>query len=165
MVPTSGMDFPANLGHDRKTAHIGCLALIGGHAQGGIAFEMFDRAEALLMAQFDVFDRHIVLLVQPRPRRAFTYQNGVLTWRVLGSGDVYALMPMLVQRPRAERLCKAACVLKSPFAAPATVMPGGRCRRDKGCKSPFQVGRPRWWQVMWTLGFHPPETPKRTTSA
>ena len=52
-------------GHDRKAAHVGRLALIGGHAQRGVAFEVLDRAEAFLMGQFHVLDGHIVLLIQP----------------------------------------------------------------------------------------------------
>ena len=56
---TSGMR------HNCQTQNIRCFALIGGHTQSGIAFKMFNRTEIFLMRQFDIFDRHIILLVNP----------------------------------------------------------------------------------------------------
>ena len=68
--------FARQLCHNRKPAHIGGLALICGHAQRGVAFEVFNADEIFLMGQFDVFYRHVVLLIEPsavatfyRPKR------------------------------------------------------------------------------------------------
>ena len=51
--------------HHRKRGDIGGLALIGGHAQRGPAFQMFNRAHVFLMGERDVLDRDIVLKIDP----------------------------------------------------------------------------------------------------
>ncbi len=49
VVPVSAMRLAADFGHHRQTENIGCLALIGRHAKGCIAFQMLDRAKTFLM--------------------------------------------------------------------------------------------------------------------
>ena len=56
---------PGQFGHDGEAYDVGGFALIGRHAKRGVAFQMFDRAEAFLMRKLDVFDGDIVLLVDP----------------------------------------------------------------------------------------------------
>ena len=65
MVPVCGDGLAGQFGHHRKAQHVAGLALIGGHAQRGVAFQMFDRDEAFLLGQLHILDRHIVLLIDP----------------------------------------------------------------------------------------------------
>ena len=44
---------------------IGQFALVGGHAQGGVALGMFDRLVAFARGKLHVRDFHIVLIIQP----------------------------------------------------------------------------------------------------
>ena len=48
-------------GQTPQSGHIAELALIGGHAQSGVAFEMFDRAIAFGPSQIDIGQCHIIL--------------------------------------------------------------------------------------------------------
>ena len=53
------------IGQHSQRPDIRVLALIGGHALGGVTLHMFDRAEILGRCLFDVFHRHIVLEIEP----------------------------------------------------------------------------------------------------
>ena len=68
--------FASQLRHNCEPAHIGRLALICGHAQRGVAFEMFNADEIFLMGQFDVFNRHVILLIEPSAVAAFDSPKG-----------------------------------------------------------------------------------------
>ena len=46
---------------DLQTVEVGCLALVGRHAVGGVPLDMLDRAKALTHRQLDVLCRHIIL--------------------------------------------------------------------------------------------------------
>ncbi len=54
------------LGHDRLADDRAGLALIGGHAQRGVAFQMLERAESLLLGKGDVLCGDVVLKVDER---------------------------------------------------------------------------------------------------
>ena len=59
--------------------------------------------------------------------------------------------------------CKADDRPKTPSAAPATRMPSGSTPPGTNARiSSFQTGLPRWWQVRWTVGFHPPDTARQS---
>ena len=60
-----GNRLAGQFGHDRQSQHIRRAALVSGHAKRGIALEMFNGAEILLMRQLHILDGHIVLLVEP----------------------------------------------------------------------------------------------------
>ena len=84
-------EITVKVGSVDEAAHVRCLSLIRGHAQCGIALKMLDRAEALLVAEFHIFDGHIVLLIQPStvaplniPER-FEVYGGVLRLRHSGT--------------------------------------------------------------------------------
>ncbi len=63
--------FAREFRHDGKAKDVGGFALIGGHAEGGVALQVFDRGKVFLLGQFDVFDGDIVLLIQPGAALAF----------------------------------------------------------------------------------------------
>ena len=52
-------------GHERQRRHVGRLALIGGHAQRGIAFQMFGCAKILAMGLRDILGGHVILEIHP----------------------------------------------------------------------------------------------------
>ena len=51
--------------HDGQSQNIGGFALVCGHAERGVAFEVLDTDIAFLVGEFHVFDRHIVLEIDP----------------------------------------------------------------------------------------------------
>ena len=61
--PDFGNTGAAGLGHDGKAVDVGGLALVGGHAEGGVALQVLDRLEALALGQAHVLSRHVVLQV------------------------------------------------------------------------------------------------------
>ncbi len=146
--------FAREFSHHRQAAHVGCLALIGGHAQCGVAFEMLDRTKALLVAELDVFDGHIVLLVKPRAAAPSTYQNGVMlvgassACGIFGARAFDAKVAWIAAAAFAP-VVNAACGRKVACRGSGD----GHARRQfalgtKAAMSSFHVGRPRWWQVM-----------------
>ena len=48
---------PGALGHQREAVDVGGLALVGGHAERRVAFQVLDRAEALALGELDVGGR------------------------------------------------------------------------------------------------------------
>ena len=66
-----GNGLAGEFGHHGNAQHIAGLALIGRHAQRGIAFQVFNGGEVFLVGQLHILDRHIVLLVDPRAALAF----------------------------------------------------------------------------------------------
>ena len=61
MVPASGIVDAAQLRHDRKRVDVGGLALVGAHAERGVALQMLDRLVAFLMRELHVLGGHVVL--------------------------------------------------------------------------------------------------------
>ena len=53
--------------HRREAVDIGGLALIGRHAERGVALQVLDRDVALAGRERDVLQRHVVLEVDPAP--------------------------------------------------------------------------------------------------
>ena len=53
--------FARTFRHNRQSRYVGGFALIRGHTQRGIAFEMFNRAKPFLIGLANILDRHIVL--------------------------------------------------------------------------------------------------------
>ena len=51
------------LGHDGEARHVGGLALVGRHAERGVALQVLDRDEAFAMREAHVLGRHVVLEV------------------------------------------------------------------------------------------------------
>ena len=49
------------LGQDREAGDVRDLALVGRHAERGVALEVLDRAEALALGERDVVGGHVVL--------------------------------------------------------------------------------------------------------
>ena len=54
---------PVSLGHQREAVDVGGLALVGRHAERGVALQMLDGAEALALGQLDVARGDVVLEV------------------------------------------------------------------------------------------------------
>ncbi len=52
---------PGDVGEHGRTAEIGGLALVGRHAERGVALEMLGDAEALARGELHVGDGHVVL--------------------------------------------------------------------------------------------------------
>ena len=124
--------FACQLGHNCQPAHIGRLALICGHAQRGVAFEMFNTDKVFLMGQFDVFNGHVVLLIEPGPVAVFDGPKGrdgdgrvLRLWHVKGGGS-----KPIVTQPAGGFVCAAA-------------------QRASGGEISF--GRPRHAQGFWPL--------------
>ena len=57
-------------GEDGQPSDIGDLALVGRHAERGVALQMLDRAEAFLVGDRDILGGHVVLEVDERLRAA-----------------------------------------------------------------------------------------------
>ncbi len=54
------------LSEHRQRVQIGRLALVDGHADGGVALDVLDRDEVFAHGEIDVRDGHVVLEIQPR---------------------------------------------------------------------------------------------------
>ena len=107
-----GNTFACNLGHNRETAHVGCLALIRRHAQRRVALEVLNGFEPFLMRKLHVLDRHIVLLIQPRAFAALDIpKSGLLGRGVIGC--------WYIRRFDAKRVSRAFC----------TAVQGAICRQ------------------------------------
>ena len=61
--PACGISTPAASREPRQRGHVAGLALIGRHAERGVALEMLDRAIALAPGEIDVGGGHVVLEV------------------------------------------------------------------------------------------------------
>ena len=59
-----------HLGEDRQPRHVGHLALIGRHAERGVALQVLDRAEAFLIGERDILRRDVVLEIHEGLRAA-----------------------------------------------------------------------------------------------
>ena len=117
--------------HDGEAVDVGGSALVGRHAERGVALEMLDRAEALALGQRDIVGGDVVLEIDERLLlRAATCQSGVTAKvsssarRRISSG--LAVKPALLRRTLAglgaRRRDRRASVIV-PFAAPTTVIP------------------------------------------
>ena len=53
--------FARTFRHNRQGRDVGGFALIRGHAQRGIALEMFNRAKPFLIGLANILDRHVIL--------------------------------------------------------------------------------------------------------
>ena len=153
--------------------HVAGLALIGRHAQRGIAFQMLDgELKFSLMGQLHVLDRHIVLLVDPRPALAFMHipQGAEIA---IGASSALGRSTCLAERPSPDLSSTAiACRLTGrqsamgrqahhlPRLRPPSDRSGPPVPGTKAAISSRHSGRERWCEVMLTLGFQPPDTPK-----
>ena len=64
-------DGPAGDGsHRGKAVHVRGLALVGCHAERGVALQMLDGAEVLACCQLDILERYVVLEVDPLASRS-----------------------------------------------------------------------------------------------
>ena len=54
VTPVSAIVLPVSSAKDREARQVGGLALFGGHAERGVALEMFDRSKTLSGGEFDV---------------------------------------------------------------------------------------------------------------
>ena len=94
------------IGQNRKRGSIGVFALISGHALGGVAFHMLDRAKIFLNGLFDIFDRHIILKIKPRPPGAADIpKRGDLIGRVLHNRQRAWLDPFPQRPGQSQGLC------------------------------------------------------------
>ena len=59
-----------DLGHDREAGDVRRLALVGRHAERGVALQVLDRAEALVVGERDVLGGHVVLEIDEGLRAA-----------------------------------------------------------------------------------------------
>ena len=57
---------PGDVGQHRRAVGIGRLALVGRHAERGVALEMLGDAEALARGELHVRHRHVVLEIDER---------------------------------------------------------------------------------------------------
>ena len=148
-------------GKDGKADDAADLALIGRHAERGVALEMLDRTKALLLGKRDIVDGDVVLEIDKGlagsldpPHRRDRDRLVLGAWRrgrlgskaAIGRGRAPASAPVLRQALR----------LMAPFAAPATIMPGGAAFGTKAAMSSRHCGLPPRWQVRCSDGFQPP---------
>ena len=61
VVPTAPMIAPGDLGQHRRAVDVAGLALVGRHAERGVALEMLGDAEAFARGELHVRHRHVVL--------------------------------------------------------------------------------------------------------
>ena len=104
--------------HRGEAVDIGGLALIGRHAERGVALEVLDRDVALARGERDVLQRHVVLEIDPAPalrRRPWARRLRCDTGRPARS----ARRPR--RRPPRWPSRNASSRVKAPLAAPATV--------------------------------------------
>ena len=128
-------DRPARgLGQDRKAQHIRGLALVGRHAEGGVALEVLDRAEALPVGLAHVLHGDVVLEIHPGAAAALrdvpegTMRAGSSSARGASPAGHAWPHPSAAARPASKPLLSAAPSVSAPWAAPATFTPGGQVR-------------------------------------
>ena len=83
-----GDRFAERFGHDGEARHVGGLALVGRHAERGVALQVLDRDETLAMRQTHVLGGHVVLKVDEGLAlgRDFENRRGLREWR--GAADL-----------------------------------------------------------------------------
>ena len=74
-------------GQTPQSGHVAQLALIGGHAQSGVAFEMLDRAIAFGPSQIDIGQCHIILEIDEAFLRAGNGHHFENRLRLCGPAD------------------------------------------------------------------------------
>ncbi len=60
-MPVAGTRAAGQFGHQGEAVDVGGLALVGRHAERGVALEVLDRAEALALGELDIGDGDVVL--------------------------------------------------------------------------------------------------------
>ena len=125
-----GLPLAERVGGDVEAVDVGHLALVGGHAVGGVALDVLDRAHALAHGEADVLGGDVVLVVDEGARaarvavgRQFLVADAaartVLRDRVVGRGGI------LAQFARGRRAHLGAVVRAPPRS------PTGRARRRR----------------------------------
>ena len=102
------IDRPAGqASHRGEAVDIGGLALVGRHAERGVALEMLDRDVALAGGERDVLQRHVVLEIDPSPPLVVGLRPGgldaVLAGRRVRGGALAAARPMALTQRLVER--------------------------------------------------------------
>ena len=148
------------------------LALVGRHAERGVALHVLDRAEVLPRRQRHVLDRHVVLQVEPRPPRAPSPART--------AAHPHRRVLRLRHVAGAARRCRARAAPPPPPSAPPPAPPASRTRPPPRRRPPApaprpaagtkaaiassQTGRPPRWQVRCTAGFQPPATARQSAA-
>ncbi len=153
------------LRHDGEALHVRGLALVGRHAERGVALQVLDGLEAFERSQRRIGRRHVVLEIDEGFFLPFTCQSGfsakaasslggrriagAVTEAKIGRGRCAAAWPSLeaVGEREARRW-------RSPPRPCRRGAPSG----TKAAMSSRHFGRPRCCEVSPTAGFQPPET-------
>ena len=119
----------AQPGHDGQAVDVGSLALVGSHAQRGVALEVFDRAEILAVCQLQILDHDVVLdvdeaLAARHPGRRMPHRLDAS--RRLGLGH----------RRRAGR--------RAITCHAGRVHAGAVALRERVCQAELAIGGARW---------------------
>ena len=157
----------------RAPATLAGLALVGRHAERGVALHVLDRAEVLPRRQAPrpSPSRRSGGRARRGPWRPRTCQNGGdRDRRVLGLGQ---LGPRRAAKPRSRSAAAAAAAppaqrgvrsrrrrRAAPDRGQARHRVRRRARRRRASSS--QTGRPPRWQVRCSAGFQPPETARQS---
>ena len=155
-------------GEHRRAVEIAGLALVGRHAERGVALEMLGDAEALARRELHVGYRHVVLEIDERLAPAVLDQPHracrPASVSALAAGPLEAVKPQSVAAvaPAAWPSARHAPRPNEPAAAPATLMPGGNAPGTSAASASLHCGLPLRWVVRWRLGFQPPDTATRS---
>ena len=173
VVPDLGNGALGQLGHDREAVDVGGLALVGRHAERGVALEMLDRAEAFARGERDVvavtsfWKSTNALPSAPRRARAARPRRRSSPARA-ASGSAAVLKPDACGRLGAgcaRRRASAAASENEPPAAPATRHAARHFAGNEGASGSDQRGGRRDACVSAMCGFQPPETASRSTAS
>ena len=127
VVPVFGIVRPVSAGHHGVAVDVGGLALVGRHAERGVALEMLDRAEAFAVRERHVLGGDVVLQVDEgfALRDSATCQSGATpSARRRRRRRSAAARPKPADRAASAPACapvaQAAASENAPPAAPAT---------------------------------------------
>ena len=170
MVPTAPTYRPVTSASTAAPLALDGLALVGRHAERGVALEVLGDAEAFARGELHVRHRDVVLEIDERlaatvrdlPQRARRRAASSAAARSAtgrrGKAAFGAPPPAPASWPSARHAPRP----NEPDAAPATLMPGGKSPGTSAESASLHCGLPLRWVVRLTVGFQPPDTASRS---
>ena len=169
---SAGWTWPVQLGHEREAGDVGGLALVGRHAERGVALQVLDRAEALALGERDVVGGDVVLEVDEglaaraahAPERRRTPCSPARPRAGRPAGRVKPQSAAASQPASRARLAGHRPVRAGRRRRRRRVMPGGSAPGTKAAMRSFQTGLPPRCEVRCSVGLQPPDTQARSQS-
>ena len=160
---------PGDVGQHRRAVEIAGLALVGRHAERGVALEMLGNAEAFARGELHVRRRHVVLEIDEglaaavgdlphRARRRRSRRSRREPFQPTRRNRTRWRRPRRRPAPSARHEARP----NEPVAAPATLMPGGSAPGTSAARLSLHCGLPLRWVVRCSVGFQPPDTATRS---